>query len=69
MSARVQGAKKASSDRAKVGTPDEEIAGIPVDRRYVIFVVDTSGSMKQIWSDVSKVMNKILEIHPKVDGF
>ena len=69
MSARVQGVKKASSDRARVGTPDEEIAGIPVDRRYVIFVVDTSGSMKQIWSDVSKVMNRILEIHPKVDGF
>lgn len=69
MSARVQGVKKSSRDRARLGKPDEEIAGIPVDRRYVIFVVDTSGSMKQIWGDVSRAMDKILEIHPKVDGF
>ena len=69
MSARVKGVKKSSADRARLGNPDEEIAGIPVDRRYVIFVVDTSGSMKQIWGDVSRAMDKILEIHPKVDGF
>lgn len=49
MSTRVQGVKRSSTDRARPGKPDEEIAGIPVDRRYVIFVVDTSGSMKQIW--------------------
>jgi hypothetical protein len=50
-------------------TLNEEVAGIPVDRKYVIFVVDTSGSMKQIWNRVSTAMNKILEIHPQVDGF
>lgn len=69
MSARVQGVKRSSPDRTRLGNPDKEIAGIPVDRRYVIFVVDTSGSMKQIWGDVSRVMDNILEIHPKVDGF
>ena len=46
-----------------------EVAGIPVDRKHIIFVVDTSGSMKEIWPNVAEKMSKILEIHPKVTGF
>ena len=46
-----------------------EIGGIPVDSEYVIFIVDTSGSMKVIWERVIDVMDKILEIHPQVRGF
>jgi hypothetical protein len=69
MSTKVETVKKAALSQGKKEKLDDEVAGIPVDRKYVIFVVDTSGSMQQIWGKVSGTMNKILEIHPKVDGF
>ena len=48
---------------------DDEVGGIPVDRDYVIFVVDTSGSMKEIWQQVMQEIDNILTIHPQVKGF
>ena len=48
---------------------DEEVGGIPVDSDYVIFVVDTSGSMKTIWNRVTQEIINILTIHPQVKGF
>ena len=55
------------------GTPntirDEEVGGIPVDSDYVLFVVDTSGSMQAIWDRVSREILNVLSIHPKVKGF
>ena len=50
-------------------TRDEEVGGIPVDSDYVIFVVDTSGSMKDIWNRVSSEVINVLNIHPEVKGF
>ena len=50
-------------------TRDEEVGGIPVDSDYVVFVVDTSGSMRQIWNRVSTEIINVLNIHPKVKGF
>ena len=61
--------------RATLRTPapaierDPEVGGIPVDSEYVIFIVDTSGSMKSIWGTVMDVMGRVLDIHPKVSGF
>ncbi len=46
----------------------EEVGGIPVDSDYVIFVIDTSGSMQQIWPRVRAEVDSILNIHPKVQG-
>jgi hypothetical protein len=48
---------------------DEEVGGIPVDSDYVIFIVDTSGSMRQIWNRVSSEIINVLNIHPEVKGF
>ena len=48
---------------------DDEVGGIPVDSDYVIFIIDTSGSMKQIWGRVSSEIINVLNIHPKVKGF
>ncbi len=48
---------------------DEEVGGIPVDSDYVIFVIDTSGSMLSIWSRVSQEIINVLTIHPQVKGF
>ena len=43
--------------------------GIPVDRDYVVFIIDTSGSMKRYWSLVIQQIDVILELHPKIKGF
>lgn len=48
---------------------DDEVGGIPVDSDYVVFVVDTSGSMKNIWNRVTSEIDKVLSIHPRVKGF
>ena len=48
---------------------DIEVGGIPVDSDYVIFIVDTSGSMQQIWRRVSNEIINVLDIHPTVKGF
>ena len=61
--------------RATLRTPapaterDPEVGGIPVDSEYVIFIVDTSGSMQSIWGEVMDVIGRVLDIHPKVSGF
>ena len=62
--------------QASISTPrtantirDEEVGGIPVDSDYVIFIVDTSGSMQQIWNRVSSEIINVLNIHPEVKGF
>ncbi|MFT7235893.1 MAG: hypothetical protein ACI9QV_001479 [Methylophagaceae bacterium] len=48
---------------------DVEVGGIPVDSDYVVFVVDTSGSMKNIWRSVTGEIVNVLNIHPEVKGF
>ncbi len=48
---------------------DEEVGGIPVDSDYVIFVIDTSGSMQSIWNHVSQEIINVLTIHPQVKAF
>ncbi len=48
---------------------DEEVGGIPVDTDYVIFIVDTSGSMKAMWEKVLRTMAEVLNNHPSVRGF
>lgn len=45
------------------------IGGIPVDSEYIIFVIDTSGSMNNyVWSRVRREMINILDIYPQVKG-
>ena len=48
---------------------DTEVGGIPVDSDYVIFIVDTSGSMKSMWNKVTSSVNEVLNNHPEVKGF
>lgn len=45
------------------------IGGVPVDSEYIIFIIDTSGSMQQFaWPTVRSKMKEILEIYPHVKG-
>ena len=48
---------------------DQEVGGNPVDSDYVVFIVDTSGSMKQIWGRVTAEIENVIRIHPKIRGF
>jgi hypothetical protein len=45
------------------------IGGVPVDSEYIIFIIDTSGSMKQhAWPGVLKKLEEVLSIYPQVKG-
>lgn len=45
------------------------VGGVPVDSEYVIFVIDTSGSMQQLsWTKVQRQMIEVLEVYPEVKG-
>ncbi|NNJ64312.1 MAG: VWA domain-containing protein, partial [Xanthomonadales bacterium] len=49
--------------------PDAPVGGIPIDSEYVIFVIDTSGSMSSYtWSLVVQKMSQTLDIYPHVKG-
>lgn len=47
----------------------ELVGGIPVDSEYIIFVVDTSGSMfTYAWPLVLQKMTQVLDAYPQVKG-
>ena len=48
---------------------DIEVGGIPVDSEYIVFIIDTSGSMQRIWKKVMMYVEEIIKIHPTVKGF
>lgn len=48
---------------------DSVIGGVPVDSEYIIFIIDTSGSMQRYaWPLVRRKMAEILAIYPHVKG-
>lgn len=50
-------------------TADSPIGGIPVDSEYIIFIIDTSGSMQRFaWPLVQQKMKEVLEVYPDVKG-
>ncbi len=49
--------------------PSSPIGGIPVDSEYIIFVIDTSGSMQSFaWPLVMRKMEQVLDAYPRVKG-
>ena len=48
---------------------DSSVGGIPVDSEYIIFIIDTSGSMQRFaWAMVQKKLRETLDVYPKVKG-
>ncbi len=48
---------------------DDAVAGIPVDSEYIIFIIDTSGSMQQYnWRRAQEKLTETLEVYPQVKG-
>lgn len=50
-------------------TANDLVGGIPVDSEYLIFIIDTSGSMvNYVWPKVRQELVNILDIYPQVKG-
>ena len=61
--------KRASIQKSTATTRSKEVGGISVDSEYVIFVIDNSGSMKEIWGRVIKELENVIRAHPRMKGF
>jgi hypothetical protein len=48
--------------------PDDAVGGIPVDSEYILFVIDTSGSMQSKWTWVEQKLAQVLNAYPRVKG-
>ncbi|MCC6203206.1 MAG: VWA domain-containing protein [Gammaproteobacteria bacterium] len=45
------------------------VGGIPVDSEYIIFIIDTSGSMVEMsWRTALRQINAVLDTYPRVKG-
>jgi len=45
------------------------IGGVPVDSEYIIFIIDTSGSMnRNAWALVLQKVREVLDVYPRVKG-
>jgi hypothetical protein len=61
--------KRLAAQEPRPRPVDAPIGGIPVDSEYVVFLIDTSGSMQRYaWGMVQQKMRETLEIYPKVKG-
>ena len=61
--------QRLASQQRRKPVADRPVGGIPVDSEYVIFVIDTSGSMATYtWALVVEKMQQVLNIYPKVKG-
>jgi hypothetical protein len=48
---------------------DYVVGGVPVDSEYIIFIIDTSGSMQRYaWDRVRQQIRETLEVYPQVKG-
>jgi hypothetical protein len=49
--------------------PDPAVGGIPIDSEYVVFIIDTSGSMvSNHWETTGKIVGEALDIYPRLKG-
>ena len=49
--------------------PNATVGGIPIDSEYIIFIIDTSGSMfNHGWGSVQQKLTEVLKVYPKVKG-
>lgn len=53
-----------------VAPENNAVGGVPVDSEYIIFVIDTSGSMfnNPSWNKMLEVIDNTLDVYPEVKG-
>jgi hypothetical protein len=67
LNARLKALQAQSRQRRTVAS--SAVGGIPADSDYIIFLIDTSGSMQgNHWDTANQVMREILDIYPRVRG-
>lgn len=60
------GRKRSRADQNPI---DNFVLGIPTDSEYVIFIIDTSNSVRNsAWRTISRTVNQALEIYPDIKG-
>jgi len=52
----------------RVRPPQDMVAGIPIDSEYIVFIIDTSGSMQRQWGNVVRKLEETLDLYPQVRG-
>jgi hypothetical protein len=56
-------------ERMSARVDTDSVGGVPVDSEYVIFIIDTSGSMfNYAWDRMMEVMRETLDIYPELKG-
>jgi hypothetical protein len=61
--------KRLQAERVYRRPPEAPVGGIPVDSEYIIFIIDTSGSMQRFaWPLVQRKMKEVLDAYPRVKG-
>jgi len=56
-------------ERSRRRPVETMVGGIPIDSEYIIFVIDTSGSMfHYAWPAVVEKMTQVLDTYPRVKG-
>jgi hypothetical protein len=61
--------KRLQAERVYRRPPEAPVGGIPVDSEYIIFIIDTSGSMQRFaWPLVQRKMKEVLDAYPTVKG-
>jgi len=65
----VENKRLMQTSRTRQRIQTQAVGGIPVDSDYVIFLIDTSGSMQGgHWETAIEVMREILDIYPRLKG-
>jgi hypothetical protein len=61
--------KRLQAQQSRPRPKDNPVGGIPVDSEYVLFVIDTSGSMTSLaWPLMVQKMSEVLDAYPQVKG-
>jgi hypothetical protein len=61
--------KRLQAESERRPRTESAVGGIPADSEYVVFVIDTSGSMQRFaWPALLRKMHQVLDAYPKVKG-
>lgn len=61
--------ERLQAQQTRIDAPEGTVGGIPVDSEYIIFIVDTSGSMFRFaWDLTKQKINEVLDAYPKIKG-
>ncbi len=61
--------KRLLAQQRRETPPERLVGGIPVDSEYIIFVIDTSGSMQSLaWPLMRRKVEETLKLYPRVKG-